>query len=339
MKLAPLHLGVVGLACPLGHTWASVCAAIRAGISRRRLSEYRDDQGREISASYDPNLAPEVRSDERWLVYLTRALHNACAGKPALLERAVLVLSLPTSNDDRPYTTIFVRNALSARLGVDIPAERIYVTNDDHGSLAALRQASEIVRGGRPCIVAAADSLLSARRLLTLATAHRLLVEGNSDGIVPGEAAAAVVLSSEPQSGGARLLGLGLGREPSRLDNDVPLRAEGLVVASRMALDEAGLGLQDLDFRISDAAGESFFFKEQALLVARLLRTRKPAFPLWLPAENLGDCGVAAGLCGILVAMAAWARGYAPGPRALICTGDGGGARAAAVLESTQRKV
>lgn len=338
MSLAPLHVGALGFACPVGQTWASACAAIRAGISRRSFSAYRDDHGREICASYIPDLLPAgAPPEERWLALLVRALRHTAAESPVPLGRAALFLALPAANNGRPYTTSHLRHALSARLDVDISTDRIHVRADGaYGGLAALQQACDHARTGIPCIVAAADSLLSARRLHDLSAANRLLVDGNSDGISPGEAAAAVVLSCEPQRAGARLLGLGFATEPSRLDNDVPLRAEGLIGASRTALAEAGLGLQDLDFRVSDAAGESFHFKEQALLMARLLQARKPDFPLWLPAESLGGCGAAAGLCAILVAMAAWARGYAPGPRALICAGNDRGARAAVILERVQ---
>jgi 3-oxoacyl-[acyl-carrier-protein] synthase-1 len=127
--------------------------------------------------------------------------------------------------------------------------------------------------------------------------------------------------------------GLGFAEEISRIDNDEPLRAQGLVEAASGALREAALSLHDVDFRVSDAAGESFYFKEQALLMSRLLRTPKPAFPMWLPADSLGHTGAAGGLSGMAWAIAGWARGYAPGPLAIMFAGNDAGARAAVVLE------
>src|SRR5690606_28481597 len=155
-----------------------------------------------------------------------------------------------------------------------------------HGGYAALERGRACVRAGRPSIVAAAESQVTARALLALSQRQRLQVEGNSDGVIAGEAAAAVLLTADGRQALARIRGLGFAREPSSLDNDVPLRAEGLLHAARAALLEAGLEPHELDFRVSDAAGESFYFKEQALLASRLLRERKAEFPLWLPAET-----------------------------------------------------
>ncbi|HET8938646.1 MAG TPA: hypothetical protein VFN67_34610 [Polyangiales bacterium] len=58
-----------------------------------------------------------------------------------------------------------------------------------------------------------------------------------------------------------------------------------------------------MDIRLSDAAGESYHFKEQALLVSRLLRRPKESLPVQHVAISLGDTGAAAGLCGLVAAM------------------------------------
>lgn len=92
--------------------------------------------------------------------------------------------------------------------------------------------------------------------------------------------------------------------------------------------------MQHIDFRISDLAGEQYGFKEQALMVSRTLRQRRPDFPLWHPADCIGDIGAAAGIAQIVCASAAFQRGYAPGPHALLCTGGVTGKRAVAVLRN-----
>ena len=203
------------------------------------------------------------------------------------------------------------------------------------GAFKAIRRAQELLTGGQgqDCVVAAADSLIDAQALLDLSRRRGLLTEDNSDGVIPGEAAGCLLLSAHPGRTLASMRGAGFAHEPATLDNDVPLRGEGITTAARRALAEAGLALHDIDFRVSDAAGESFSFKEQALLLARLLRQRRADFPLTLCAEVLGQTGAAAGLCGLISAIAAFGRQYAPGPRAIAFASAPGGERAALIVE------
>lgn len=337
MSTKPVAISAIGMACPLGLSWASACAAMRAGVTRKAESPYHDDQGRDITASLLPEelLPLDASCEERWLFYLTRALAQVAGdGGVEELARATLHLALPAAADGRPYPVAFVADALATRLGVPIREDKLrLVTGDAPTGVLALHEASSSLREGALTLVAAADSLVSARRLMPLSAQQRLLVEGNSDGIIPGEAAVALRLSQDKRAAIAWLRGISCGQEPSTLQNDIPLRAEGLVTAARDALTQAKLALHELDFRFSNAAGESFFFKEQALLLTRVMRERKEEFPLWLPADSLGDTGSAAGLCGVAWALAAWQRGYAPGPRAIVLASCDGSARGVVLLE------
>jgi 3-oxoacyl-[acyl-carrier-protein] synthase-1 len=326
------------MVCPLGFTWPSVCAAMRAGITRKSTSRYVDDQGREIVASFMPDsLPPDAQGERRWIALLAHVLRDVANARGLRdLASTPVFLGIPASST-RPPPSGVLASALADHLQTTVAGDQLYLFPE--GACAghvALQQGASSVASGRECIVAAADSLSSGRRLLALAAQDRLLVEGNSDGLIPGEAAAAVFLTATPARALARLRGFGFAQEPSRLDNDAPFRAEGLVRASRAALRAAGLEMHEVDFRVSDASGESYRFKEQALLVARILRQPKAELPVWLPAATLGDTGAAAGLCGMLWAMAGWARNYAPGPRVLACASSDDGARAAAVLEQVR---
>lgn len=337
--MSPVYVRAAGLACPVGLTWASACAAMRAGISRRSVTRYTDNEGREIRASYLPHPIPEEAGYEaRWLFLLAKALRDLGGDSGAqALAGLPMFLALPPSICERPYSADQVCDGLSTTLGAWFSPDLLQIfCAGAPGAYSALQQGRACARAGEACIVAAADSLLSARRLLELADGQRLLVEGNADGCIPGEAACAMLLSQDRRRALGMVSGIGFAVEPSLLENDTPLRAAGLVAATQVALDEAGLRLADLDFRLSDAAGEGFYFKEQSLLVSRLLQARKPGFPLWLPAASLGDTGAAAGLCSLLWAMAAWDRRYAPGPRALACAGNDQGARATVILESVR---
>jgi 3-oxoacyl-[acyl-carrier-protein] synthase-1 len=340
MSASSISVRAVGMSCPVGLHWAPACAAMRAGINRKQASPYLDNEGREIVISHLRDIL-DLKSTptQRWLFFLAYALQEVVEQVGAdAFSRSPLLLALPPSVADTPYSSNFLARELSARLNVAIDSHRVRIfTEGSYGGYAALAAGCELIRRRKvtECVVAGADSMMCARTLLRLYQQQRLLTEDNSDGITPGEAAACVLLSSHKQAL-AVIRGLGFGKELSSLGNDVPLRADGIAAATRTALDEAKLGLDEIAFRFSDAAGESFYFKEQALLVSRMLRERKQEFPLWLCAESLGDTGAAAGLCGVAWTIASWTRHYAPGPRAIGFAGNEQGARAAVIIEAAE---
>lgn len=115
--------------------------------------------------------------------------------------------------------------------------------------------------------------------------------------------------------------------------NEEPLLGLGLTDAVSAALAEAGIRMHEIDFRIVDVTGESYGFKEQALVVSRLYRVRREESPpLWHGAENIGDTGAAAGIIQMIVASYAFEKGYAPGDTALCTAGADSGGRAAIIL-------
>jgi 3-oxoacyl-[acyl-carrier-protein] synthase-1 len=110
------------------------------------------------------------------------------------------------------------------------------------------------------------------------------------------------------------------------------LRADGLSRAIQKALADAGCEIHEIDFRLSDVAGEQYYFKEAALAVTRLMRTRKPQFDIWHPAECTGETGAVAGALLVALSYEACRKGYAPGPRMLAHMSNDAGQRAALVL-------
>ena len=66
---------------------------------------------------------------------------------------------------------------------------------------------------------------------------------------------------------------------------------------------------------------------------SRLIKVHMESLPIWHCADAIGDTGAAAGLCQLVIAFHAFAKGYAPGDRALGCTSSVAGDRAALVLQ------
>lgn len=339
MNAGPIYVRAVGMACPVGLGWRAACAAIRAGIDRKQELPYLDNQHRPVTGSFLGNLDMSTPGEQRWLNLLAHALADlALAQAPATLGALPLILALPVDPDGRAPDVGMLASELAGRLNFTIDPRRVRViTQGAPGGYQAIAMARDMLRQGQcpACLVAAADSLVHARALLALFEQRRLLTGDNSDGIIPGEAAACLMLASSAAPSLAVVRGLGFAEERALPDNDTPLRGDGLAAAARVALAEAGLAIHEADFRLSDAAGESYYFKEQALVVLRLLRERKVKFPLWQCADALGDTGAAAGLCGLATAIAGFCRGYAPGPRAIGFVGNTRGQRASLVLEAS----
>jgi 3-oxoacyl-[acyl-carrier-protein] synthase-1 len=143
-----------------------------------------------------------------------------------------------------------------------------------------------------------------------------------------------VLLTPGPAAGPpVRVRGLGFAHEEAHVLTEEPLLGLGMAAAARQALAEAGLGMHEVDLRVSDVAGEQYAFKELLLTQQRLMRERRAEQDLWHPAQSVGDTGAAAGLVGLAVVREAFAKNYAPGPRVMLFAGSAGGARAVAVVE------
>ena len=193
-----------------------------------------------------------------------------------------------------------------------------------HGRVAALKFAREqvLLAAAPQCLVAGVDSYINGPTLIGLETQHRLKTPLNSNGLIPGEGAAAVLVQRKargPAAAKLQVLGLGFGQEKATLLSDEPFIGLGLAEAGRQALADAKLPMHDMEFRVSDVTGESYGFKEQSLLMARLLRRRREDTPLYHPAESLGDTGAAAGVVQLAATAAMFAKKYAPGPQGICC--------------------
>ncbi|WNG14689.1 hypothetical protein [Cystobacter fuscus] len=342
MTVSPLYVTSVGMVCPLGLRAETAYAAMRAGVKCFQESRYRDDNGEPIICSELSLLPVDSTHRERLLVLLGLAVADAARGVDQT-ELAHMPLLVGTSEPERPgcisdlHAEVIVR--LQREKGLLLNASLSHgISTGNTAGLRALAEARSLLER-QPwvpgCFVAGVDSLVNAPAIWWLDENERLKRSDFPDGVIPGEAAACVLVTRKPRLRGSRLmavLGLGFARETALPQSEEPLRAHGLVQASRAALVEAGLSISGIDFRLSDAAGESHSFKEVSLALSRMLRVNKESMPLWLPAESLGETGAASGLTALVMASMAMDRGHAPGTRAIAYTAAASGDRAVAVV-------
>ena len=116
------------------------------------------------------------------------------------------------------------------------------------------------------------------------------------------------------------------------MDSELPLRADGLVQAFKSAFADSQRGFEAVAYRLTDANGEQYWFKEAALALSRTLRVRKEHFYLWHCADCVGEIGAAAVPCALAVAFASAIKNYAPGQGVLCHFGNDHGERASLIM-------
>lgn len=231
--------------------------------------------------------------------------------------------------DDRLFELIQdLLNMRFAAASAVVPQGRV-------GVAVGLAQARKLMQEGSTgrVLVVAVDSLLTWQTLMHFDRVDRLLRQDNSNGFMPGEGAGAILVG-EP-TGRAELLctGVGFGHEVAHVDSEQPLRADGLVNAIRVALNEAGRAMHDFDFRITDVSGEQYFFKEAALALSRTLHEPKEEFDIWHPAECTGEAGALVGVSIIALADAACRKAFTKGPNIVAHMSNDSGQRAAMLMQ------
>lgn len=365
MSAAPLAITGLGCVTPVGLSVEATCTALRAGITRMLEFEGWDDDGELPDPPFPAGRVPLERFDpapdeawpghERWNLRLPRPRLLVAPDARRLVELAVpaaeeawawcgragraesgvgCYLGLAEEDDGAP-----VAEALAAALGV-----RFAVTREDRlgraAGLAALHRAARHLREGRVAValVGAVDSRLRRTAIEAMAEAGTLRSDENPVGVIPGEAAAFLVL--EPPGAGRRtrqrLAGSAVAEEPTAGTGE-PCRGDGLSRAIRRALAEAGTP-EHRPLVVNDLNGERYRTLEWGLANVRALGSLAPPpgappdVDMWHPADCIGDSGAASGGVDAIWALHALRAGYAHAERALVWGASDGPLRAAAML-------
>jgi 3-oxoacyl-[acyl-carrier-protein] synthase-1 len=326
-----------GMVTAVGFNAPASCAAIRARLDGFVETRFMHDG--EFVIGGEVPLPDNPRGEQKLIemagMVLRETLDQLPRGKDA---DTALFVCLPETS--RPGRAPGLDQNLPFRVRQSAGSARLSqlgktLSEGTLGAFSALQLAEQLLAQGSVsfAIVLGVDSYLEAGTLASYHEKRRLLTADNADGFIPGEAAAAVLLTRPTLSDGAfRCLGLGRGNEPALIDSDVPLRADGLTQAYKAALAQAGVGFEQLDYRMTDIAGEQTSFKEASLALSRSMRVRKETFELQHTADSIGRVGAASVPVAIAAAWTAARKDYAPGPGVLCHFADDAGGRAALVL-------
>ncbi|GGO66690.1 hypothetical protein [Bowmanella pacifica] len=337
MSDRPLAVVATGMVTGVGLDTLSSCAAIRAAIDNFQETRFLDKGGEWLLGCEVP-LASPIRGTDKLAHMLAMVILECSESQELSIEDTPVIICL--ADIDRPGTPPNQGNRVYFKaeqlLETKLHPDSAVIKAGNIGAIAALKKARDMLYqdGYQHVIVVGVDSLLNMQFLRHMEDQDRLLTSEYSDGFIPGEAAAALLLeravSATPQ---LQLTGLGFGTDLAILDSELPQKAEGLTIAATEALTDANLVMDDMDFRIADISGDSYSFKDAALLSARLLRTRKQQFPLWHPTDCIGEVGAAIGPVCIAYLYSAFHKGFSAGQNVLMHLSNDDGQRAAAILQ------
>jgi 3-oxoacyl-[acyl-carrier-protein] synthase I len=335
--MTPVTILKSGMVTGVGFSAAASCAAIRVGITGFVETKFMFG-GEWIYGCPVPFEVP-WRGREKLLQMVTLAIKECCDGVDNYQSREVpLILCVAETGRPGRFADLdqSFLDEVQKRLDLCFHDLSALIAEGRIGGAKAVAMASKLIADGRPyCIVAGVDALLITETLAHLNEKRRLLTADNSDGFIPGEAAAAVLLGPKEKGFEPQLvcLGFGDGFEKVNVYSEEPLHADGLSDAIKAALADAGKTFKDLDYRITDVSGEEYAFREASLALSRSMRILKPEFDIWHPADCIGEVGAAIVPCILGVALTAARKEYAPG-KGVLCHFSGDfGDRAALVAQ------
>ncbi len=329
----PLEIVACGAVTAVGLDSRQTCAAIRARIAGfsdayPRLPPHEPVRGARVPA------AARIKShDAQWLAHLAaRAISECLSSAVAAEGRTGIIVNVPESFRNHPALTEASGANLVSRLQrrFESSGHSLHVIQQGHaGVLRGIELAAAVLSAGQldACVVCGVDSLLNRADIARLAESDRLRVPDNPEGLIPGEAAAAILLvaSSQAAHSIARVWGVGVSTEPNTVLGPKYSQGRGLHAALEAAIRRAEAQESIVGFRVSDMNGERYRAWESLFVEARFYRTLRPHLPPWYFTNSVGDIGAASGALAIILAAAGISRGYAPAQWAMCeCSSDEG---------------
>jgi 3-oxoacyl-[acyl-carrier-protein] synthase-1 len=334
----PLAITGTGMVTGVGLSAPATCAAIRCAIDNFQETRFMDQGGEWI-------MGCEVPLEQPWrgktkLIKMAAAAINECLASNKLIDPKGTPLLLCLSEHERKGRVIDDDNRffldLQEELGVEFHEKSRVIAKGHVAVAVALKHARQLLQefSVKHVLIAATDSLLVAPTLAHFEEHECLLTSQNSNGFVPGEAGAALVVEPIYASREHQLIchGLGFSIEKNHVYSEEPLRADGLTAAIKESLNDAGCEMDDLDFRITDISGEQYYFKEASLVLLRTLRKRKEEFDIWHPADCIAEVGTVTGLILIAVLKTACEKEYSKGHHILAHLGNDDGKRSSMIF-------
>jgi 3-oxoacyl-[acyl-carrier-protein] synthase-1 len=327
-----------------GHDVFHALASLRVGIDRFKEVPFWGEAGLDLQAAPIEGYAEAIGGIYRYEALAIKALRPCLENlSTSGQQRIIIYLGLPSPN--RPGVPDELSNTLVQKMVSRLEGINVVIQPVPLGRTSvfySLKKAQEVIKQGKfdTIIVGGVDTLLNANSLKGLSEAGLLKEEW--DGLIPGEAAAFLQVSSNPGVGvwgrpAVAIAGIGTATETADGTADNPLIGKGVYAAFKEAMKSAGMPESEINLCINDINGARAAFEDEAYGQIRFFRTPREQghLEVWHPASFLGETGAAVGAIELIWGSTALELGFAPGPGILASTSDAQ-LRAAAYLRYDQ---
>lgn len=347
---ARAFIASVGARTPLGRDAAQTGLLLRTGVPALAAAPLVDEEGEQVTMSFDPTLDPYASGEERAARLACAALEEAIdpLGDESHMfsRRLILCVDQPlrplARGDAAPGARLASRvetwaDELSPGIAFEVcgrgAASAAYALGSGLEALAA-RKLDVLVVGG-------AHSDHDPETIAALGSQGRLFSPQNLDAVIPGEAAAFVAIMREDTARrldlepAVRIAGIGTGVARARHDNDESAyEADALIGAIRSAAEELSEAQLQAGWVLTDHTFETRRIYEWQTMMTRTHALWGAPYHVESPAQRIGNLGAAAMPLQMVLASEGWRRGYAPSAIAVAYAGSDGGERGAILMFS-----
>ena len=270
---APIAITGVGIACHAGEQLYTLISSVIGQMSGTELSDAHKVKSHDDGSKVMTRIAPvtgidDIRAKIRMHTLTATALVNAEIELPGSvdIEKLLIVVMLAPeliTYDGKLDTEPLKRHLLAETVNLDAATFR-FLSHEAFSNSSVLRLSIDELNEGKwdAVIFGGADSLITMETCNKLNEQNRLSTVGRSEGLVPGEAAAFVVLQTRDlalrssSTIKAYLKGLGVAAEPNARAADTQATA-GLASAINQALAQAGIVASDIHGIIHNLGAET----------------------------------------------------------------------------------
>lgn len=327
--MSDLYVVSSGMCCGVGYSTKAATAAIRAGLDHFRETDFIDDYS-------EPLIGSQLYQGEMWgearlQVMMTQVIRECLSDcVEAAMSRICLLLLLPEQERKEKKDEWFAPFLQAFHPS----SQQYYLDEMDIGGLLQYARALLTEHTVQYVLLVGVDSHFSPSRINHYLNGNRLLSSNNSDGFIPGEGAGAILFTGDDGHEGVYISGIGVAYEPANiLQEDKPCRGDGLAFAINQAVNNKGSLLSQTDFHMSNVNGESWYFRESSLAIARCLDHKKESYPHYQISKNVGAVGAASGPLMLAYLQSVMPHPYGPGLNGLIHLSTDSGLRSALWIE------
>ncbi len=336
-----IYIAGIGMITPVGANAQMTAAAVKAGVSGYRISEYINNACQPITMAMVPDDAlPKFIYDLETSEDINIAIGRMLLMASIALEETImsyqgniplpLILAGPTTyaGQEVPFSYKFI-DQLVMQSGIELDrANSRLIATGRSGVLAGIGMAIKYLSQGMGdyVLVGGVDSYQDYNLLLQLDQQGRIRTEEAPDGFVPGEASAFLMLTHKAEL--AKIYGKytvclsvpGIAEEAGHLYSKETYTGDGLADAIRVGINNGDD--QKIHTIYSSMNGEHVWAKEYGVAMLRNKNAMAENVRHEHPADCFGDIGAAMGAVLVGIAGLEMARDGAPQKNIVYCSSD-----------------